>query len=220
MISVQPNPQVEDIKPFYRFESIEIKTQADCENAALGLKEIATRLKQAAAWHKEVVGPIKAGIKAFEQRLHQVTDPLESIQASVKRKLEMFWDSQRVLKEAEEAKKRAAEIEAAKQIAHENLELAAATGSATAIEAAQNFSKRAEMLKEAPLDLSQTIRTTGATVAQSTVWQWSVVDETQIPRQYFKLDESALNQAAKSYGKTPVTIPGIEFKQVSRAIVR
>lgn len=218
---IAKNPEIEDITPFLRCESIEIKTQADLELAASYLKEIDSRLKNAKRWHDDVVGPIKKGVAAFELRLRtSVTDPLNRIRNIVKNKIQVHWDSQQALKEAEERKKREAEIEAAKQLADENLDKAMLTGSEVAKEAALNFEKHAVRLEAAQIEVRQTIHTTGATVAQMRIWRWKIVDFNKIPKEYLVLDESKLNALARGYSKQQVNVDGIEFYQESRALVR
>ncbi len=214
-----PRPDIEDVKPFYNYESIKVECDADLTVAAQALKEIKTRLGAITAWHKEVVGPIKQGIKAFEERLNVPKGILVRLEGIIKGNMERYWDAQRQQVLLAEQQRRAAEVAAAKQLADENLQSAMSTGSEVAKEAALRFDKHAERLEAKPLDVSQTVRTGTVTIAQRLVWEWEVVDISKVPRELLILDEKAINQVAKTYSEKPIEIPGIVFKQVSRASV-
>jgi Skp family chaperone for outer membrane proteins len=218
-MQIQQRPEIEDIKPFYRLETLAVNCDADLPIAADAIKEIHVRIKAIKAWHQEVVGPIKKGIAAFEDRIRPPRQLLEKLEATIKGKMESYWDSQRKAKELAERKKRDSEIEAAKQLASENLEVAISTGSEVAKEAALNFDKQAQRLEEKPLDLSQTVRTGNAVIAQTTVWAWEVVDLGKVPLTYLSIDEKKLNAIAKNFGDAPFIIPGVNFFQKSRAAV-
>lgn len=210
-------PEVEDLKPFRAFETIQVACDADLVIAADTIKEVRARRKAIENFHQEMVGPFKKSIRAFEERLRGPRQFLEGLEDAIKRKMEAYWDSQRQAKLEQEQKSRAAEIEAAKQLANENLEVAIRTGSDSAKEAALNFDKQAERLESKPLNLSQTVRTPNATIAQRLVWEWELVDISKVPRELFILDEKQLTFIARCFDSKPMDIPGIAFKQVSRA---
>lgn len=218
MEQLQLRPEITDIKQFYRYEALQVRNDADCETAALALKEIKQRINEIERQRKEVTAPIKAGLKVFEEHAKRHTDPLERIHYTLKRRVEEYWDAQRAAKEEAARKKREAEIEASRQLAQENLDLAVTTGSTTAQEAAVRFEQRAERLAEKQVKVSQTVRTSGATLAQSTYFDWQLVDLAKVPKHFFILDEKRLAEIARDYRKTPVEIPGIQFVEKSRAI--
>lgn len=219
-MQIQTRPDIEDVKPFYNYEAIKVTCDADLTTAAQALKEIKSRYKAIEDWRKEVVGPIKQGIKAFEDRVRIPKDILERLEGIIKGRMESYWDAQRQQVLEVERQRRQAEIEAAKQLANENLDTAMSTGSEVAKEAAIRFDQHAERLETKPLDVSQTVRAGNVTVAQSLVWEWEIVDLSKVPRELLVLDEKTINGVAKNYNEKPIEIPGIVFKQVSRASVR
>lgn len=65
---------------------------------------------------------------------------------------------------------------------------------------------------------AKTTRTeTGSAVTMRKVWKWRVVDEQQIPREYFVLDEKKLNAVVKAGLRE---IPGVEVYETEEVTVR
>lgn len=65
---------------------------------------------------------------------------------------------------------------------------------------------------------AKTTRTaTGSAVTMRKVWKWRVLDEAQIPREYFTLDEKKLNAVVKAGLRE---IPGVEVYETEEVTVR
>lgn len=213
-------PELTEIRSFYQWETFAIQTDADLEAVAMARKEIANRIKVVEAKRKEVTGPIKQGIRAFELMCNSVTDPLEEIARILKSKTDSFLDARRARIEAEAKAKRDAELAEQKAKADEALKTAVTTGSTVAMEEAAQRQKNVERIESNTERASQTLRTSGVTMADRLVWRWKVTDLDKVPRNYFILDEKTLNSLAKGYKANPVAIEGIIFYQESDSSIR
>lgn len=214
-------PEVADIRSFYALEALEVKDAASEVAAGEAIKTISGKIKIIKAKQEELFGPLKRAVREFEQKVKDSTlDPLTRIDKKIRASLGAYWDAQHAAKEAEEKKLREEKAAALREEARLQAEIAMDTGSETALETAQRKDKAAEKLETRPVEVSQTLRTSGFTAAQTRPWEWEIVDEKLIPREYLCVDEKKLNEAKRKYDKTPVEIPGVKFLQKSRPMIR
>jgi hypothetical protein len=127
----------------------------------------------------------------------------------------LAWDRRQRQLEEEEAARRKEEAERLQRIADENRDMAMETGSVSALETAQRHQKAALKLIDDPVEVKQTMRFEAGTVAQTTHYEWEIVDEKQIPKEFWILDEKKLNAVARKFSKEPQEIPGVKFVKKS-----
>lgn len=212
-------PEVKDIKSFYRLETLQVTTDAEVELAGQALKEVKHRLKLVEEKRKEVVGPIKQGIAAFEAMCREVTNPLKEIDRALRAKVERFWQNRQRKLEEEAKKEREAKLEEERRRQAEAIETAMETGSETAMKEAEQREKNAARLEAKPIEVKQTFRSSTFTLAQAKRFTWTVTDLAKVPREYLVLDEKRLNSIAKRYKTEKVEIPGIEFRETSTSVL-
>lgn len=215
-LGLQLRDDLTEIREFYTWENLEIRTEADQVAATEGLAAIADRLKEIKRFRLSVVGPIKQGVRAFEERCREVTEPLERIDRGLRRKIGVFWDARQREEEEKARAEREAAAKEARRKALEAAEAALETGSETAAKTAENFERQAERFEERPAKVRQTIRTSDRTLAQVIEWKWKVLDIGKVPREYLVIDEKKLNALCRGAKAQPADIPGVEFFTQSR----
>lgn len=213
-------PEVRDIKSFYRLEALQVRNDAEAELAGQALKEVKQRIKVVEDKRKEVVGPIKQGIAAFEALCREVTGPLREIDRALRAKVEHFWQARQKQLEEEARKKREAELEEERRRQAEAIDTAMETGSTAAMKEAEQREKNVARLEAKPVQVKQTLRSSTFTMAQAKRVVWKVSDLAKVPREYLVVDEKKLNSIAKRYKQERVEIPGIEFSEVSKSVLR
>lgn len=213
-------PELTDASPFEAYRELEVTNDTQVEYAGQIIKEVSQRLKAIEAKRLEVVGPIKKGIAKFEALCRDARRPLEAVSESLRGKIQVFWDSRQasLLKEAQT--QRIADLEIEKTKLQDAIHTAMTFDSEDALKEAQQRAKNIERLESNPVEVSQTVRSQSFTLAQSQVWKWRIADASQIPDAFWVLDEKLVNATARAYGKTPVQIPGIEFYQESKTVLK
>ena len=211
--------QILNIKQFYKWESMEVSNDHQKQVAGERLILLKKHIDEITKQKNKVLKPIKDGIREFENMAKQALEPLQKIDRSIRLSLNGYLTAQRerIRKEAEGKRKK--EIEEARTKAREHLKVAKDTGSTTAFDAAKQFQKNMERLKDAPLDTSQTTRLSTGTIGERTVWNYKIIDESKIPDEYWIIDEKKLTQIKRGYRKNPVQIPGVEFFEESNVSV-
>ena len=213
--------ELTNIAPFQHWATFPVKTDGDVELAGGAIKEIADQLKKVKAKQTELFGPLKKAIKDFEEKVREVTSPLDILSRTLRGRVTAFWDEREATLRAEAKKQREADLaaETAKQEAAQAL--AMTTGDEKALKEADQRSRNIEKLETKPLDVSQTVRSSAFTMAQSKAWKWKLVNPKLVPKDFWILDEKALNKIARSQKKDqPFDVPGIEFYQESRTVIK
>lgn len=190
-----------------------IDTPAKLTDAADRAKEVHEFIKEIEADRKEAVGPINAIVKQINGIVKPITTEAESLKNLWKSKIVHYQREQRRKAEELERKQRE-EAERQARLAEE----AAGHGDEVAFEHHAQRSEDAEAIASSASRIVAP-KTTAPSFGRATSiqrWQYSIVDEQQIPRQYLMVNESALKAAAKQKPKPPA-IPGIEWTQVDDA---
>lgn len=200
-----------------KWGSFEVAREADVELAGAALVEIEGRLKAIKAKQTELFGPLKKAIREFEARTRDdLTNPLQIVADTLRRRIGSFWSKRRAELEAEARRKHEAQLAEEKRKREEAMKLAVITGSDEALAAADQRRKNVARLEAKQPEVSQTVGHT----AEMRIWCWRLVDPKKVPAKYLIIDEKALNKLAKGYNKQPVEIPGVEFYQESRVTLK
>ena len=212
--------ELSDTRSLMSWGSFEIKHQADVEIASTALKEVEGRLKAIKAKQVELFGPLKKAIRDLELKVKDITNPLEIISGALRDRIGKFWDARQKQLEAEARAKREADLAEERRKAAEAMTLAMSFGSEAAMKEVEQRDRNVAKLETKEVVVSQTVRTSEITIAQMRVWCWKIVDEKLIPREYLIVDEKKLNAVAKKSSEMAVEIPGIEFYQESRVVLK
>lgn len=215
---------LKNIKPLMTWADFPVKNETDQECAVAAMVEIKGRIKAIEEKQKELFGPLKTAIRDFEVRVRDdLLNPLKIIRDTLNGRVITFWDAReaRLQQEAREAReKQLAEERAAAERAEA---LAMTTGNVEAMSEMIIRAKNVERLESKPVEVSQTVKTTGGTLAQVKIWAWKIVDESKVPGEFWMIDEKKLNACARRMGAAggPETdIPGVEFFQKTRTSLR
>lgn len=211
--------QLLDMRLFHQWAGMEITNAEGMQICGERLGLIAAHRKKIEAQRDSVLKPLKQATRKFEELVREALRPLNTIDELLRNRLASYMDAQQRKLEEEARAKREAEIAAEKAKQAQAVKLAIATGSEAATEEANQRAENLARLAEKPVEVRQTLKLDNATVAQTLVWEWSVVDLAQVPKEFFILDEKKLNGIAKAFSKSPQEIPGIKFEQKTRLSV-
>jgi hypothetical protein len=215
--------ELQENRGLLRWADFQVKTVTDQELAVGGMAEIKGRIKAIEHCEDQLFGPIKDHIKNFETwvREHHLK-PLKITLDSLNVRVISFWNARQAKLEAEARAAREKKLAEERELARKASELAATTGNEEAINEMVQRNQNVEKLEAAPVEVSQTVRTTAGTLSQTRNWTWRVLDEAIVPRQYFVLDAKKLNAEARvrAKGEPATAIPGIEFYQETRTSLR
>lgn len=205
-----------ETKALIEWASFSVTCDAEVEAAGGAIKEIEGRIKAIKAKQEELFGPLKAAIRDFEAKVRSVTDPLKAVSAALRQRIATLWNNRQVELERQAKAKREQDLIDEKARLDAATALAAATGNGLA--EVDNRTRNVERLETKPVEVSQTVKTSGYTMAQTKYWDWRVTDKSKIPLEYLEPDAPAFNKLARSYEKLQPKpeIPGIEFFQASR----
>jgi hypothetical protein len=195
--------------------NFQVTKEADVELALAWVVEAENRIAAVTG----VISPIRKSIRDLEERARNITRPLKTVADTLRNRVAKFWDDRQAKLDAEEKAKRDAEAEEEKKRLDQAMKVAVATGDEKAMTEVANREKNLEKLKQ-PVEVSQTVRTRGFTGSQAKFWDWKVIDESKVPKDFWILDEKKLNRIAKGYGKTKELVPGIEFSERSRVVLK
>lgn len=198
MLTLEPM-QIESYRIDERAKRISVTDAVSYDTAVTFLKEVNTKLKDFKAQRDKYIKPMKDSIKAIDERLKEPIKLLETTDITLREKLNSYLMEVRKKEEerlALERKKR--EDEAIRQL--DNLEQAKTQAGEydevtqkaiqRTIENKQNKTIEATVLEE-KINLS----TSSASV--SMVWDFEVVDKSQLPLEFLKIDETAIRNAIR-----------------------
>lgn len=138
--------------------------------------------------------------------------PLEDAEKTLKNKMAIWTTEQERIRREEERKIQA---EREKAAAKEREKLAKKAEKTGDTEAAEEI--RAQEIAVAPVKLEDTTKVTG--ISYTEVWQFSIEETSQIPREYLIPDEKKIGQVVRAM-KGNITIPGIKIWSEKRPNVR
>jgi hypothetical protein len=212
--------ELSNIQPFQHWGSFIVKSEADVELAGGAIKEIEGQLKAIKAKQTELFGPLKKAIRDFEEKVREVTGPLTILSKTLRGRVTFFWNEREAKLKAEAEAKRKADLAEEKRKQKAAEALAMTTGDETALKEVEQRTRNVAKLETTPVKVSQTVKTSSFTLAQSKVGRWRVIDEKLIPDEFWILDEKALNKLAKGRKPESVDIPGIEFYEEKHTNLR
>lgn len=199
MLTLEPM-QVESYRIDERAKLISVTDAISYDNAVLFLKEVNTKLKDFKSQREKYIKPMKDSIKAIDDKLKEPIKLLEDTDTTLREKLNAYLsevhkqEEQRLALERKKAEDEAIakidNLEALKFQAGEYDDITQKAIQRT-IEMKQNTAIEATALEE-KINLS----TSSASV--SMVWDFEVLDKSQLPLEYLKVDETAIRNAIRN----------------------
>ena len=199
MLTLEPM-QVESYRIDERAKLISVTDAISYDNAVLFLKEVNTKLKDFKSQREKYIKPMKDSIKAIDDKLKEPIKLLEDTDTTLREKLNAYLsevhkqEEQRLALERKKAEDEAIakidSLEALKSQAGEYDDITQKAIQRT-IEMKQNTAIEATALQE-KVNLS----TSSASV--SMVWDFEVLDKSQLPLEYLKVDETAIRNAIRN----------------------
>lgn len=207
------------IELFERSQNLDVNNDFDAELASNFLKECANCKKIVEDYKDEKVRPQKRILADIESKCREALFPVTQADKIVREKLAKWMDRVREQKKAEFEAARLKQLEDTKALLAQKEADELLNGTPDTLIALVQASVNA-LTDLSAEDMRQTVKTGGATVAQSLVWKWKVVDLDLLPMQFLIVDEKSLNQYCKAYEGHQTPIPGVEFYQETRVSVR
>ncbi len=217
-----------NITHIMKWAQFPVKTESDTELAVGAMAEVKTRTthlydEMDRRWgnEKRALRKLLKMITDYEKGVEEaVVKPITIVSKTLKTRIEQFWVGRQAKLEAEaKAAHERAKTEEAEKLKRAT-ELATTTGNTDAITEMMQRERNVEKMDKKEVKVSQTIRTGGATLAQTKVWKWRVIDPQAIPGSFMIIDEKQINGIARGYSKRPEKIPGIEFYQEVRSSLK
>lgn len=226
-----------DVKVIVDFSSeLTITTDEEAQYVAAVLEKIARKKKEINQTRLEITQPLNARQKAAIALEKEILEPLAPVDNMLRRGLENYHleqqrrreeaerkireERERVEREAAEAARKAEqearmrEYEAGRRKTEEAQERQQELAE-EALQQAELARLQEEVAARSPLpEVAAPAKTGKAGVAM--VWQATVIDPDQVPREYLKVDTAAINKAVREGARE---IPGVDIKQVPRARV-
>lgn len=203
MLTLEPM-QVESFRIEEVAKSVKVTDAISYDKTVLFLKEVSQKKKDFKAQRDRYVKPMKDSIKAIDDKLQEPIKLLESVEATIRNTLNTYLaevqkqEQERLLLERKKAEEEALrEIDNLENIKSQASEYDEVTKRAIerTIENKQNKAIEATA-SETKINLS----TNNATV--SMVWDFEVVDKSQLPLDFLKVDETAIRNAIRNGERT------------------
>ena len=188
-------------------EARELQIVDDASNvvAATLLSQVTSTRKRIDALKKRWLDPLNQQVKLIRDDFTAMAAPAAEAEQILRGKVQVYY------REKQEAARR--EEERLRKLAEKRQERAVAKAEAKGEEPPAMDIPMPSVAAPA-----KTTRTeTGAAVTMRKVWKWRVLDEAQIPREYFVLDEKKLNAVVKAGLRQ---IPGVEIYESEEVQVR
>jgi hypothetical protein len=187
---------------FNEARQIAIINQNQYEGAAITLKTIKNFAKQLDDERTKITKPMDAAKKAVLDLFRKPASILEQAELTVKRSMLAYTTEQERIQKAEQAR-----LDEIARKEREKLEAQAAKAQAAGkVEKAEAIMEKAQVVA-APVVEPTVAKTAG--ISYRTVWEFEIVDETAIPREWLVPDQKAIGGAIRStQGK--ISIPGVK----------
>lgn len=218
MLTLEPM-QIESFRIEERVKSIEVTDAISYDSAVMFLKEISQKKKDFKSQRDKYVKPMKDSIKAIDEKLQAPIKLLEKMEDIVRITLNNYLaEVQKREQERLALEKKKAEDEALREI--ENLEkMKAQAGEYDEVtqKAIQRTieNKQNNLIEATAIDTKVNLSTDNATV--SMVWDFEILDKSQIPLEYLKVDEVAIRSAIRAGERT---INGVKIYQKPQISLR
>jgi len=187
-----------------RTRAIVVKSDVDLTTAAVFVKELRDEAGRIEEQRKELVKPFNDGVKALNALAKKVIDPLLAMKGLVEQRMSIYQVvRQRALDKAAADERRCAEAKAAR------LETKGKADEAATVRAL------AEMRENEPV--SSVVRGDGVSTSLRTVWQFTIKNENDVPREYCRPDEPLIRHAVLNGVRE---IAGVRIFSVDKTNVR
>ena len=155
--------------------SIQIEKTEDMEPATEFLKQVVARKKRFEELRLFFTKPLNDHIKQVNAEFKNLSVPLEDIERDVKNKMVAFRkiEQEKIFKEQEKLLAKAETMKTEKK--------------------QEEYREKAEEIKQ-----ETKIESKSGEVRFRKVWKFEITDETSIPREYLKVDETSIRQAISS----------------------
>lgn len=177
------------------------------------------RLQAIADEEARVAKEAKAKADEEARKARELQAAEERRQAEARKAAEALAGAARKKAEQEEAKRQA---DAAAKIKAQQDEAAAAKETAREAKEDANVAKVDSTAKAA--DLSRNRSTAGSVASLRTTWEFEIIKDELVPRQFCKADEKAIRIAVRAAttddGKNRLKIPGVKIFPVEESVVR
>ena len=218
MLTLEPM-QIESFRIEERVKSIEVTDAISYDSAVMFLKEISQKKKDFKSQRDKYVKPMKDSIKAIDEKLQAPIKLLEKMEDIVRITLNNYLaEVQKREQERLALEKKKAEDEALREIENlENMKAQANEYDEVTQKAIQRTieNKQNNLIEATATDTKVNLSTDNATV--SMVWDFEILDKSQIPLEYLKVDEVAIRSAIRAGERT---INGVKIYQKPQISLR
>ena len=218
MLTLEPM-QIESFRIEERVKSIEVTDAISYDSAVMFLKEISQKKKDFKSQRDKYVKPMKDSIKAIDEKLQAPIKLLEKMEDIVRITLNNYLaEVQKREQERLALEKKKAEDEALREIENlENMKAQAGEYDEVTQKAIQRTieNKQNNLIEATATDTKVNLSTDNATV--SMVWDFEVLDKSQLPLEYLKVDEVAIRSAIRAGERT---INGVKIYQKPQISLR
>lgn len=156
--------------------------------------------------------PYDGASTAVQAWFKALLDPLGAAATSIEAMLLTPWTSKKIAAEQERLRAEAlrAQEAAAAALAQAQQNMNNVDVLDHAIEVGEEADRAAARAAAPEKDLARTRGSLGGVAAVTKRWTFKVIDEAQIPREYWTLDEAALANVARNM-KEKASVPGVQF---------
>lgn len=218
MLTLEPM-QIESFRIEERVKSIEVTDAISYDSAVMFLKEISQKKKDFKSQRDKYVKPMKDSIKAIDEKLQAPIKLLEKMEDIVRITLNNYLaEVQKREQERLALEKKKAEDEALREIENlENMKAQAGEYDEVTKRAIERTieNKQNNLIEATATDTKVNLSTDNATV--SMVWDFEILDKSQIPLEYLKVDEVAIHSAIRAGERT---INGVKIYQKTQISLR
>lgn len=196
--------------------AIVIKTAEEMASATDFLGQIKARQKRIEELRLSFTKPLNEALRNINNEFKKASEPLDKIERQVKMIMTDYHnkEAERIRKEqAKIAEKQRLEFEAEQE--RKRQEIADSNLTKKAQKEAIKEIKQEEFVATPTVVQEKTVASDQGKVTFKSVWKYEVIDEQQIPREYLKVDEVALNKAVKLGVREIKGVKIYESKEVS-----
>lgn len=204
-----------EVEKYNQYMGMVVANQRDAEFATDLRKSIKDEISQIEKTRKSFTEPLLESKKRIDEQAKRLTFPRLKLMQSLNDSLLKWHESQEEVRLAEEQRKREEELKAL-EIEKQRQRIASETyGDEGAAQAVVQIGANQRRLEEQPIEIIRNTKTATATAYVSTYWDFEVIDEKEIPKEYFTLNEVAIRKVCVAL-KEKTNIPGIKAVQKKR----
>lgn len=199
MLTLEPM-QIESFRIEERAKSVKVTDAISYDSAVLFLREVSQKKKDFKSQRDKYVKPMKDSIKAIDEKLQEPIKLLETVEGIVRETLNKYLDE--VHKQEQERlalERKKVEEEALKEIDNlENIKAQASEYDEVTKRAIERTieNKQNKAIEATASEVKINLSTDNATV--SMIWDFEIIDKSQIPLDFLKVDETAIRNAIRN----------------------